>query len=104
MNKNDTDKLMTEAINDIADHALINARKEEIFQKVKNIVTEKMGFKDEEIVLETHFIDDLNNDSLDSIKLIMEVEESFDILISDDQASALQTVGAVVDFIFSNRR
>ncbi len=72
---------------------------EEIEQKVVSIVSEQMGVDRAEISLETSFINDLNADSLDTVELVMELEDEFDLTIPDEEAEKIQTVGAAVSFI-----
>ena len=72
---------------------------EEIEQKVVSIVSEQMGVDKAEISLETSFINDLNADSLDTVELVMELEDEFDLNIPDEEAEKIQTVGAAVSFI-----
>jgi acyl carrier protein len=71
----------------------------EIEEKVKEIVSEQMGVDKAEITMETSFVNDLNADSLDTVELVMELEDEFDTSIPDEEAEKLQTVGAAVDFI-----
>lgn len=73
--------------------------REEIEEKVKEIVSEQMGVDKAEIGSETSFVNDLNADSLDTVELVMELEDEFDMSIPDEEAEKLQTVGAAVDFI-----
>ncbi|MGB9792351.1 MAG: acyl carrier protein [Thermacetogeniaceae bacterium] len=74
---------------------------QEIFEKVRNIISEQLGVDAEEITLETSF-EDLNADSLDIVELIMALEEEFDIEIPDEDAEKLQKVSAVIDYIKEN--
>lgn len=68
-------------------------------EKVTNIICEQMGAEKENITLETSFINDLNADSLDTVELVMEFEDEFDMSIPDEEAEKIQTVGAAVDYI-----
>ena len=70
-----------------------------IKEKVINIISEQMGVDKSEISLETSFINDLNADSLDTVELVMEFEDEFDINIPDEEAEKIQTVGAAVEHI-----
>ena len=70
-----------------------------IEQKVIEIVSEQMGVDKETITKETSFINDLNADSLDTVELVMEFEDEFDMSIPDEEAEKIQTVGAAVDYI-----
>ena len=72
---------------------------EEIEAKVIAIVSEQMGVDKSEINRETSFINDLNADSLDTVELVMELEDEFDLQIPDEEAEKIQTVGAAVMFI-----
>ncbi len=75
------------------------ATRAEIEDKVKEIVGEQMGVDPSEMTTETSFINDLNADSLDTVELVMELEDEFDMSIPDEEAEKLQTVGAAVEFI-----
>ena len=67
--------------------------------KVTEIVSEQMGVDKAEITRETSFINDLNADSLDTVELVMEFEDEFDMSIPDEEAEKIQTVGAAIDYI-----
>ena len=71
----------------------------EIEEKVVAIVSEQLSVDKAEISLETSFINDLNADSLDTVELVMELEDEFDLNIPDEEAEKIQTVGAAVSFI-----
>lgn len=75
---------------------------EEIEEKVFNIVSEQLSVDKGEIKRETSFVNDLNADSLDTVELVMELEDEFDMNIPDDEAEKLQTVGQAIDYIKSN--
>lgn len=77
--------------------------KEEIFEKVKNIVVEQLGANEENVTENATFIDDLSADSLDIVELVMQIEEEFDIEISDTDAEKIVTVGDVVEYIKENK-
>src|ERR1700754_3741293 len=72
---------------------------EDIEQKVIEIVSEQMGVEKSEITRETHFINDLNADSLDTVELVMEFEDEFELSIPDEEAEKIQTVGQAIDYI-----
>jgi len=69
------------------------------FEKVQEIVAEKLGVEKSKITNEASFIDDLGADSLDTVELIMKMEEEFDIEIPDEEAEKLKTVGDVVNYL-----
>lgn len=70
-----------------------------IEEKVIEIISEQMGVDKAEITRETSFINDLNADSLDTVELVMEFEDEFDMSIPDEEAEKIQTVGAAVDYV-----
>ena len=72
----------------------------EIQKKVVNIICEQMGADEADVTRETSFINDLNADSLDTVELVMEFEDEFDMSIPDEEAEKIQTVGAAIDYIF----
>ena len=67
--------------------------------KIKEAIIDKLGVEESQIVPEASFIDDLGADSLDTVELIMALEEEFDLEIPDDDAEGLTTVKAVIDYI-----
>ena len=72
---------------------------EEIEDKVISIVSEQMGVDKAEIKRETSFVNDLNADSLDTVELVMEFEDEFEMSIPDEEAEKIQTVGRAIDYI-----
>ena len=71
------------------------------FDKVKDIVLDKLGTEENKITEAASFMDDLGADSLDTVELIMEMEEEFGIEIPDEEAEKLTTVGDAVKYIDS---
>ena len=71
-------------------------------ERVIDIVAEQLGADKEKITAETHFVNDLGADSLDTVELVMELEEEFDINIPDDAAEKIQTTGEAVKHIESS--
>ncbi|MCF7798117.1 MAG: acyl carrier protein [Candidatus Marinimicrobia bacterium] len=69
------------------------------FEKVRDVIVEKLGVDAEKVTQEASFIDDLGADSLDTVELIMQFEEVFDIEIPDEDAENITTVGAAVKYI-----
>jgi len=70
-----------------------------VMERVKDIVADNLGVDRDKITPETSFVNDLGADSLDTVELVMELEEEFDIQIPDDQAEKIKTVGEAVDYI-----
>ena len=73
-------------------------------ERVIDIVAEQLGVSKDQITRETSFVNDLGADSLDTVELVMELEEEFDINIPDDAAEKIQTVGQAIDHIEKGRR
>ena len=73
-----------------------------IAERVKQIVAEQLGVDEDQITPEASFMDDLGADSLDTVELVMALEEEFDIEISDEDAEKIQTVQDAVDYITEN--
>ena len=71
-------------------------------ERVKGIVAEQLGIGVDEINNESSFIDDLGADSLDTVELVIAVEEEFDIEISDEEAENISTVQTAIDYINKN--
>jgi acyl carrier protein len=71
--------------------------------KVKEVIIDKLGVEEDKIVSEASFVDDLGADSLDTVELIMQLEEEFGIEIPDEDAEKMTTVKSVVDYIEANQ-
>lgn len=71
----------------------------DIEQKVKDIIVEQLGVKKEQVTPEASFINDLGADSLDTVELVMALEEAFNIEIPDEEAEKIQTVGEAIEYI-----
>lgn len=70
-----------------------------IEESVKTIISEQLGVKKEEVVNNASFVDDLGADSLDTVELVMALEEEFNTEIPDEEAEKITTVQAAIDFI-----
>ncbi len=73
--------------------------KDEILAKVRDILVNQLDVEPDKVTMEASFQDDLEADSLDLVELIMELEDQFDVKISDEEAEKITTVGEAVDFI-----
>ena len=71
--------------------------------KVKEVIIDKLGVEEDKIVPKASFVDDLGADSLDTVELIMQLEEEFGIEIPDEEAEKMTTVKSVVDYIEANQ-
>ncbi|MBT0665798.1 acyl carrier protein [Geobacter pelophilus] len=70
-----------------------------IEKRVKEIVAEQLGVEEAQVTNEASFMDDLGADSLDTVELVMALEEEFDIEISDENAEKIQNVQDAIDYI-----
>ena len=76
----------------------------DIEQTVKDIIVEQLGVDAGEVKTEASFVNDLGADSLDTVELVMALEESFDMEIPDEEAEKIQTVGQAVDYIKNHKK
>ncbi|MBR4592758.1 MAG: acyl carrier protein [Elusimicrobiaceae bacterium] len=77
---------------------------ENVQERVKNIIVEQLGVEADQVKPEAQFVNDLGADSLDTVELIMALEEEFDIEIPDEKAEKIKTVGEAVDYIQQNAK
>jgi acyl carrier protein len=75
----------------------------DVLERVTKIVIDRLGVDESEVKLEASFKDDLGADSLDVVELVMELEDEFDMEISDDEAENISTVGDAVNYIKSQQ-
>ena len=74
-----------------------------IEERVKKIIIEQLGVKEEDVKNAASFVDDLGADSLDTVELVMALEEEFDTEIPDEEAEKITTVQAAIDYITANQ-
>ncbi|PTQ89371.1 acyl carrier protein [Agitococcus lubricus] len=75
-----------------------------IEERVKKIVAEQLGVKLEDVKNESSFVDDLGADSLDTVELVMALEEEFETEIPDEEAEKISTVQAAIDYVTANAK
>ncbi|MFQ3207727.1 MAG: acyl carrier protein [Glaciecola sp.] len=74
-----------------------------IEERVRKIIIEQLGVKEDEVKSEASFVDDLGADSLDTVELVMALEEEFDTEIPDEEAEKITTVQSAIDYINANK-
>lgn len=77
---------------------------QQIFDQVKKVVVEQLGVNESEVTREASFVDDLGADSLDTVELVMALEESFGTEIPDEDAEKIKTIGDTVSYISSHAK
>jgi len=77
---------------------------ENIEQRVKKIVAEQLGVNETEVKIDSSFVDDLGADSLDTVELVMALEEEFDCEIPDEEAEKITTVKQAVDYVNGHQK
>ncbi|MDD2773642.1 MAG: acyl carrier protein [Elusimicrobiales bacterium] len=77
---------------------------EKVEERIKNIIVEQLGVDPAEVKPEAQFVNDLGADSLDTVELIMALEEEFDMEIPDEQAEKIKTVGEALSYISANAK
>lgn len=76
--------------------------REELLKKIKAIISDKLSIGEDQITEEASFIDDLGADSLDTVELVMALEDEFNMDIPDEEAEKLTTVGKAMDYILAH--
>ncbi len=77
---------------------------ENVQERVKNIIVEQLGVEADQVKPEAQFVNDLGADSLDTVELIMALEEEFDVEIPDEKAEKIKTVGEAISYIEENAK
>lgn len=77
---------------------------QDVYSKVKAVIVEQLGVSEDEVTLEASYTDDLGADSLDTVELVMALEEEFGTEIADEEAEKLTSVGKTVDYIVKNTK
>tara|TARA_B100001287_G_scaffold99418_1_gene83624 strand:+ start:278 stop:511 length:234 start_codon:yes stop_codon:yes gene_type:complete len=72
-------------------------------ERVKKLICEQLGVKEEEVTAEASFVEDLGADSLDTVELVMALEEEFETEIADEEAEKITTVKEAIDYILANQ-
>lgn len=75
-----------------------------IQERVQNIIIDQLGVEADQVKRESQFVNDLGADSLDTVELIMALEEEFEIEIPDEKAEKIKTVGEAIDYIEANAK
>jgi acyl carrier protein len=76
-----------------------NEKNKELVEKIKQIISEQLGVEEAEVTPSSSFVDDLGADSLDTVELVMALEENFDLEIPDEAAEKIRTVQDAIDYI-----
>lgn len=70
-----------------------------VFEKIKSLIVEELNVSEDKITLEARLAEDLGADSIDAVELIMNIEEAFNIQVSDEEAQGIKTVGDLVRYV-----
>ena len=70
-----------------------------VFETIKRLIVEELNVSEDKVTLESRLAEDLGADSIDAVELIMNIEEAFDIQVSDEDAQGIKTVGDLVKYV-----
>ena len=79
------------------------ASREEVFERVKDVLTDQLGIDESEITEDASFEEDLGADSLDLVEVVMDLEDQFGLKIPDEDARGLTTVGKAIDYVIAHQ-
>ncbi|HEY7707274.1 MAG TPA: acyl carrier protein [Gaiellaceae bacterium] len=79
------------------------ASRDEVYERIREVLAERLSVEESEITEEANFQEDLGADSLDLVEMIMELEDQFGIKIPDEDAQQIQTVGQAVEYVTSHQ-
>ena len=79
------------------------ASRDEVFERIKEVLAERLSVEEADITEEANFQEDLDADSLDLVEMIMELEDQFGLKIPDEDAQKIQTVGQAVEYVTSHQ-
>jgi acyl carrier protein len=77
---------------------------QKIFDEIKKVVVEQLGVAEAEVTREASFVDDLGADSLDTVELVMALEEAFGIEIPDEDAEKIKTIGDTINYVMQHAK
>jgi acyl carrier protein len=77
---------------------------QQIYEQVKKVVVEQLGVAESEIKKESSFVDDLGADSLDTVELVMALEESFGVEIPDEDAEKIKTINDTINYVKAHKK
>jgi acyl carrier protein len=77
---------------------------QKIFEEVKKVVVEQLGVSEAEVTREASYVDDLGADSLDTVELVMALEEAFGMEIPDEDAEKIKTIGDTINYVMQHAK
>jgi acyl carrier protein len=77
---------------------------QQVFEQVKKVVVEQLGVSEAEVKRESSYVDDLGADSLDTVELVMALEEAFGMEIPDEDAEKIKTIGDTINYVMAHAK